>query len=242
MKIQIYSDLHHEFSPFEPPETEADLVVLAGDIDVLGRGVTWANEAFSCPVIYCCGNHEFYKGHVDHTLQKMRDRASPHVLVMENEVWVHKQTRFLVTCAWTDFTSTGDAVTASALCAEWLNDFKVIRAGDSYRRFRPADAVKRNRVAFDFLATELAKPFKGKTVVVTHHCPIPQAAGMEDHGHLNAAYSNRWHALVELADTWIFGHTHHAIDMELSGCRLISNPRGYPGQKTGFNAALTIEV
>ncbi|EPJ2812714.1 serine/threonine protein phosphatase, partial [Pseudomonas putida] len=44
------------------------------------------------------------------------------------------------------------------------------------------------------------------------------------------------------ADVWIFGHTHHAVDTIVSGCRLISNPRGYPGERTGFSPDFTIEV
>ena len=37
MRIRVYSDLHLEFAPFEPPATDVDVVVLAGDIDVKGR-------------------------------------------------------------------------------------------------------------------------------------------------------------------------------------------------------------
>ena len=66
MNIAIYSDLHNEFSEYIPPKTDADLMVLAGDINVLERGVEWANEVFCCPVIYVCGNHEFYRGHIDY--------------------------------------------------------------------------------------------------------------------------------------------------------------------------------
>lgn len=44
MKIQIFSDLHNEFAPFEPPSTDASR--LAGDIDTQARGVSWANEVF----------------------------------------------------------------------------------------------------------------------------------------------------------------------------------------------------
>jgi len=32
MKIHVLSDLHTEFADFVPPETDADVVVLAGDI------------------------------------------------------------------------------------------------------------------------------------------------------------------------------------------------------------------
>lgn len=242
MKIQIYSDLHLEFSPFEPPSMDADIVVLAGDIDVLMRGVKWANVTFDRPVVYCCGNHEFYKGHIDHTLRKMRSAAAPHVNVLENQVWIHDRTRFLVTTGWTNFSSTGDVTAAVMTCGQWMNDFRVIRADESFRRLRPADVIERNRIAYDFLTQELAQPFAGKTIVITHHCPIPEVAGQKHDGHLNAAYFNRWHSLLGSVDVWIFGHTHHSIDIELGGCRLISNPRGYPREETGFIADFTIEI
>ena len=62
MKIQIYSDLHLEFARFDPAPSDADVVILAGDIDIKSRGVSWANDTFQCPVIYVCGNHEYYGG------------------------------------------------------------------------------------------------------------------------------------------------------------------------------------
>ena len=34
MKLHILNDLHIEFEAFEPPATDADLVILAGDIGV----------------------------------------------------------------------------------------------------------------------------------------------------------------------------------------------------------------
>jgi predicted phosphodiesterase len=147
----------------------------------------------------------------------------------------------LVTTGWTDFSSMGNAVEAMITCGMWMNDFQVIRAEESFRRLRPADVIERNHEAFDFLVSELNKPFDGKTIVVTHHCPIPEAVGDKQDGHLIAAYTNRWHALVPLADVWIFGHTHRAIDLEWKGCRIISNPRGYPQEETGFVPDFTIE-
>lgn len=79
-------------------------------------------------------------------------------------------------------------------------------------------------------------------IVITHHCPIQDVAGEGHEGHLGAAYFNQWHDLVASADVWISGHTHHAVDTVIAGCRLVSNPRGYPGERTGFSADLTIEV
>src|SRR5262245_45779782 len=61
MKIRILSDLHLEFMDWQPPQVEADVVVLAGDIHVSVRGLEWAREHFpTMPVVYVAGNHEFY--------------------------------------------------------------------------------------------------------------------------------------------------------------------------------------
>ena len=243
MKVLVYSDLHLEFRAFEPPQVDADLVVLAGDISVRGQGVTWANQTFRSPVIYVPGNHEYYKGgHLDRTLIRMKQAADEHVHVLENEFLVIGDTRFLVTTAWTDFTSTGDYKKAMYECWEWMNDFRVIRSGEGFRKLRPVDLIARNITARDFLATELAKHFDGKTVVITHHCPIQEVAGDGHVGHLGAAYFNKWNDLVSQADAWIFGHTHHAVDTVVSGCRLVSNPKGYPGEKTGFSPEFIIEI
>lgn len=241
MKILVLSDLHNEFAKFTPPDVQADVVVLAGDIDLSTRGVMWANQAFEQPVIYCCGNHEFYRGHIDRTLEKIRGAAADHVRVLENEVFVADGVRFLVACGWTDFAATGDAVAAAWVCAQGMNDFRMIRAAN-YRRLRPADLIERNAATRAFLAEELRKPFDGKTVVVTHHCPLPEAAGTQQEGHLGAAYFNRWHGLVEQADLWIFGHTHECLDVVLGKCRIVSNAKGYPGETTGFDAGKIVEI
>ncbi|HDS1738364.1 metallophosphoesterase [Pseudomonas putida] len=242
MKLLIYSDLHNEFTPFEPPAHDVDVVILAGDISTKDRGVKWANEAFKCPVIYTPGNHEFYRGHLDRTLVKMRESAAEHVYVLDNQSLILGETRFLVSTGWTDFTATGDYQAAMRVCAEWMNDFKYIRIGEGYRKLRPADLIARNITARKFLVTELAKGFEGRTIVVTHHCPLRELAGDGHEGHLGAAYFNEWHDLITEADAWIFGHTHHAVDTVISGCRVLSNPRGYPGERTGFSSDFIIEV
>lgn len=242
MKLYVLSDLHNEFSPFEPTAGDYDLVMLVGDIDVKGRGVKWANEAFACPVIYICGNHEFYGGHIDHTLRKMKEAALPHVHVLENGIFIWNQTRFLCATAWTDFSSTGNVVAATQTAWDWMNDFRVIRTGENYRRLRPSDLISRNRASFAWLSKELDEPFDGKTVVVTHHAPIPEVMGNKHEGHLSAAYSNRWHEILDKADLWIFGHTHRAVDVTLGRCRVVSNPRGYPNEDTGFDPGLVVDL
>src|SRR6516165_8216488 len=44
MRLHVLSDLRIEQQPFEAAEVEADVVVLAGDIDRGARGVEWAAQ------------------------------------------------------------------------------------------------------------------------------------------------------------------------------------------------------
>lgn len=61
MKIQILSDLHLSVAPMEVPRTDADVVVLAGDIARPQQAIQWA-LGFPQPVVYVPGNHEYYGG------------------------------------------------------------------------------------------------------------------------------------------------------------------------------------
>ena len=242
MKLQIYSDLHLGFARFKPAPRDADVVILAGDIDIKSRGVAWANDTFHCPVIYVCGNHEYYGGHIDHTFRKMQEAAAPHVHVLENEALILNQTRFLVTTAWTDYSSTGDVAASKRAAWECMNDFAVIRADEGYRRLYPDDLIAKSKTAFAWLTQELEKPFDGQTVVVTHHAPVLDYVGDKLPENLIAAYANDWPELLDKADLWIYGHTHVAADFLKNGCRVISNPRGYPNQQTGFDPDCLIEI
>jgi predicted phosphodiesterase len=241
MKILVYSDLHTEFEDFTPPATGADVVILAGDIGVKTRGVQWANAAFGCPVIYVCGNHEFYDGHLERTLEEMKAVAASHVHVLENECWIWNQTRFLCATAWTDFSLTGSTDIAMRRAAELMNDFRVIRTGADNRRLRPEDVAVRNLASRTWLSQELSKPFAGLTAVVTHHAPLVGVLnGPRDH--LDAAYANHWPDLVHQADLWVFGHTHCPVDLMERDCRVVSNPRGYPGERLQFRSDFEVEI
>ena len=245
MRIHLLSDLHLEFQDFSPATHDADVVVLAGDIDLLARGVEWANKNFCCPVIYVAGNHEYYKGHLNRTLEKMREKALPHVHVLENDQVVIDGVRFIGTTGWTDFYST-DNVTAALHTAQIsMNDYKQIRAGVNYRRIKPIELQQKSQFAKQWLLSNLSTKYQGKTVVVTHHAPLPECApGIKyELGHLAAAYVNDWQEFAECnIDIWLHGHTHIGYDKAIEGIRYASNPRGYPFEETGFVSDLILTI
>jgi Icc-related predicted phosphoesterase len=271
MKIHLLSDLHNEFERYSPSlaAKQADIVVLAGDIDVKARGMDYARHAFACPVIYVPGNHEFYGGHLDATLEKMRAKTCDRVRVMDNDEWIFKGVRFIGATCWTDYSSAGDVLLAQWGAVQELNDFKKIRAA-GYRKLQTGDLVMRNHRSLKWLHERLAERFDGPTVVVSHHAPSMLSIGnalaedsdyvkrwnmavgssskmgstyIKDISHLDASYANPWDALMGNSITlWLHGHTHHAVDYQIKGTRIVSNPRGYPGETTGFDCELLVEV
>lgn len=248
MRVRIYSDLHCEMDARPgllplPTSDDVDLVILGGDIHTRGRGVKWAQAAFDAPVAYICGNHEFYSGHIDKTLRSMKEQAEgSQVHVLENDVLIVGHVRILGATAWTDFAAHGNVYQSSQEAKRCMNDFRKIRAGEGYRALAVSDVISRNHETYQWLARELAQEFEGKTIVVTHHCPLAEFSGPEQGSALMPAYSNQWPELVSQADVWAFGHTHSKVDEIFKGCRIISNPRGYPSEECGFDAGFVIEV
>lgn len=247
ISIHPLSDLHNEFSVYQPEVLDADVVLLVGDIDVKARGVKWASEAFpNSTVLYVPGNHEYYGGQLGHTLRKMREAASEtnNVKVVDRDEVVIGGVRFLGATGWTNYTSTGNLPVAQWDAQQTMKDFKKIRTA-SYSRTRPLDFMKENQLTVDWLRAKLAEPFEGKTAVMTHHAPLMEL--IDDHPesgtHIDACYANRWNAMMgSTVDIWFSGHTHFAMDKVIDGTRNISNQRGYPGEVIGFNPRLVINL
>lgn len=245
MRIHLLSDLHNEISLYSPATTSADVVILAGDIDIGRRGIDWAKENFSCPCLYVAGNHEYYKGHLANTLKKMRSAADDRVRFLDCDEAIIDGVRFLGATGWTDYTATGNMPLAKWDALQTMRDFRKIRTESNYRKTTPDDYANISTHVKSWLSGKLLEPFDGKTVVITHHAPSTlslmhaEMAG----SHLSAAYANRWEGLMgEGLDLWLHGHSHTAVDYMIDKTRIVSNPRGYPGEWTGFDEALILEI
>ena len=248
MKIRLFSDLHLEFGDFLPPQQPCDVVVLAGDIALGEEAVDWIERTFpDVPVVYVFGNHEFYGNRFDTLHDKIRLRCQgTSVHLLENEAIVLNGVRFLGATLWTDYQLTGDRVWAMTMLRDIMNDYHKIRITDRYRRITPKDILLVHMRSRHWLETELAKPFGGKTVVVTHHAPSPRSlrgTRFKDDPVLGAAYASDLSSMMGTCDMWIHGHTHDTCDYHEKGTRVISNPRGYVpyGANTEFDPDLIIE-
>ncbi|NPT37484.1 metallophosphoesterase [Paraburkholderia xenovorans] len=264
MKLLVLSDLHNEFEPIAADAeviAQADAVVLAGDIHTKDRSVEWA-QAFANnpakPVVLVAGNHEFYRGHFDYTLDKLRERArDTNIHVLENDVLVLGDVRFLGCTLWTDFRlydSDISAVVCMRDAQSAMSDFRLIRATSSYRKLYPSDTVRRHELSRAWLVNRLSEPFDGRTVVVTHHAPSPGSVEAQYEGDsLTPAYASDLESLMGPAvSLWIHGHMHTSFDYIIPACdgtnkrgtRVLCNPRGYSPRHLNphFNPGLLIEV
>src|SRR5882762_4889592 len=71
MKLHVLSDLHLTVNAFDAPSTDADVVVLAGDVARPDQAIAWASE-LAKPVVYVPGNHEYYDGSISGTVGRLK--------------------------------------------------------------------------------------------------------------------------------------------------------------------------
>jgi len=252
MKIQFCSDLHVEVhrSNYHLKKTDADVIVLAGDIHTGIEAIEFAAQESTKqdkPVIIVAGNHEFYGHDYHHILSKMREAASSHQLVhfLENDDVIIDNTRFIGCTLWTDYFGLNPEYQAinMAYCGRLLRDHVVIR--DKNKNFTPKDALALCLASKDYLDRKLNASFSGKTVVVTHHGPSLACQHKQYRfSEISTAFISDLDSLVRKADLWIYGHTHSNLYTKVGNCRLVSNQLGYPNEDipVPFRANWVVEL
>ena len=160
MKLHILSDLHNEFlrvgivDECHPwfgtiPETDADVIVLAGDIDTGVYGINWIVEAsrrLDKPIVYVLGNHEFYR-HEYYSLKKdVRGICQDtNVYLLDCDEFELNHVRILGLTLWTDYL--GDKHMPQDLAMFHANkgmiDHQLIRykVDDNEQKFKPIRAL-----------------------------------------------------------------------------------------------------
>jgi predicted phosphodiesterase len=265
MKIQLLSDLHNEFLRNGRqdqhhkwsgliPETDADLIILAGDIDNGIKGAEWAlseSERLGKAIVYVPGNHEYYGQEYFSTVEaisRLCEGSAVHCL--NPGVYIQDGLRIIGATLWTDYLACSflpkDLVMLTI--EESLVDHRKItlRSQNKNHRFLPLDALALHEQELEFINQQLSLPFAGKTIVVTHHGPHPvcqhPAYSLSE---MSGAFHSDLSAVLEQNDIelWVFGHTHANLDTVVFDTRIISNQAGYPGENVkGFDAECCIEM
>lgn len=263
MKIQYLSDLHLEFGPLTLPDPGADVLVVAGDLVNKAaalplRFFDWIEAELSRfearpEVVLTLGNHDFYGCRLE-DIEVFRAEAKVRGMsLLDNETIEIQDVRFIGSILWSDFGLWDNAKRRFAMHAAetMITDFRAIRHGDDYRRFKPTDAVALHQEAVKFIAAELAKPFPGKTVVVTHFPPHPGSVAEQWQNDLLTPYFvndvTKRGLLVSdgtSPNLWIHGHSHWTFDYQAGKTRIVANARGYDWRENvpGFDPAKTVEI
>jgi predicted phosphodiesterase len=249
MRIRVFSDIHLEFADWEPPATDADVVIVAGDLHPKPEGIAWITRHFrSVPVVYVAGNHEFYGSTYQKRLNQLQMAAesSGNIRFLENtSTWIG-DVLFLGCTLWTDFNLFHDPGTAGAAAAMGMSDYRRIRTLPNYRRIKGRDTSTWHMDSRQWLETELQRHRGVRMVVVTHHAPSPLSLDPTlPSGVMDAAYASRLDDLVAASGAclWIHGHTHCSVDYRIGSTRVFSNQRGYPDQgQTGFDPQAVVTL
>ena len=251
MKLNVLSDLHLSVGPLDPPSTNADVVILAGDLARPDEAIAWAS-ALRKPVLYVPGNHEYYGGVIGQVISELRGlTAGTPIRVLDDDEVTIDGVRFLGCTLWTDLSLFGGGHERElALRAAWqyMRDFSLIRTqGD--KLFAPDDMVMRCKQHRAWLERRLDESSEHPTVVITHHAPSPRSIHYSLSGApINAAYIVDLERLfgADRVRLWIHGHTHFSFDYSVNGTRVVCNPRGYAldgnDQNRAFDAGLIVEV
>ncbi len=131
MRLHILCDLHLEFGSAKIPPTEADVVVLAGDIHLGREGRKWARSRFpDKPIIYVLGNHEFYRHSLPELTETLkRETDGSHIHLLENSSVEINGHTFLGCTLWTDFQLSPDPEGAMQAAEGIMSDYSARSVG-----------------------------------------------------------------------------------------------------------------
>ena len=252
MKLQVLSDLHLETEAFHPePAPDADVLVLAGDVDSRWEGLARFAD-WPVPVVFVPGNHEFDQRELLTARPALRERCLAlglHLLDCDTLVLsdaAGQRVRFVGCTRWCDFDTFGADQRERALRAAgyFVKVMRATRKGAAL----DAAAVREEAVrAREWLQAQLVQPRAGwdRCVVITHYAPSLLSADPRYGRQLStASFCNADDALVPLADLWIHGHLHCRNAYEIGGTPVVCNARGHghKNEPEGFDPLRVVSV
>lgn len=275
LKFQLISDVHSRWEEvsFHP---DAQLVLAAGDLSENDDGIRWLIDS-GRPALYIPGNHEYYGSDLGTRQAQLQEICKgSKVSVLDRRTAIAGDTRILCATLWTDQYGMHPETMIQAMkimndfrnisCQEWFKEEAHSRRYTQLRqdfdsqhpqhaglfphkpeKHNPLIALLLHQDAIQYLTQELAKPWRGNTVVLTHHAPtshsllfggyFTQPEGSKFHElfarkhkpHKVGSYASSLDYLFtnHRIDIWAHGHLHEGMRYSLNGTDVITNPTGY---------------
>jgi len=215
MKLHILSDLHRDLAgEVAIPNLDADVVLLAGDIDGGFDSVRWAIRTLTQPTLLVLGNHEIVAGN-EQKLARFRELAKNSVVtILENEVWERNGVRFLGCTLWAPVnrrmrTSMNNSI-------EWLRETL-------------SQPYKGKTVVITHYSP-------------LHQSLLPEML-IDDALVKRISVDLRDLIETSNISLWVHGHVHKKQDYFCGKTRVVCNPRGYSDMvEPRFNPSCIVEV
>ena len=265
MKIALCSDLHLEFGDLFLENTEsADVLILSGDIMIAEdlRKTTGKMDddsaiyaphstaagkrfrdflsrvSFEFPhVVYIAGNHEFYHGKWNQSIEVLRAECAKYenIYFLECDTKVIDDITFTGGTLWTDCNKE-DPLTLHGLTG-CMYDYTCIKNDSAgFTKLRPMHTVDRHEKTKKYIKIVLDNT-EGKVVVVGHHAPSALSVHERYVGDtiMNGGfYSDLSEFILDHPKIvlWTHGHMHDPWDYMIGDTRVVCNPRGYIGRES----------
>ena len=263
MKIQYVSDLHLEFRSVDQiprllKNINADVLILAGDISAVSYDVEY-KKLITFLQYYCSkykyvlavsGNHEYYTNNstkencMDAINQKLKilSKKFPNYLYLNcNTITLEinkKKYMFIGATLWTKIDIKNYKYVNSN-----MNDYNMIyvNKNNDIKGYTVHEMQYLHTRHKHFIKKALEKiPSNTTVVLITHHKPILEG---ENKDILNQAYEVDMSKVITPAvKVAIHGHTHSSYRKVINNTLYVSNPKGYPNERTGFKDDAFIDV
>jgi Icc-related predicted phosphoesterase len=203
-------------------------------------------------VIYLAGNHEHYSGRWERTIPVLREETQRYhnILFCDQDRVDLGDVTFLGVSLWTDFNNHDPLTIMSA--RDMMNDYSSITENPRegiYHKLRPQTTLAKHVSDLGWLQVQLSQLQDRKVVVCSHHAPshssIHYTYQQPRYSIMNGAFvSNLDGFIMDYPQIKLFthGHVHNVFDYYIGETRVVCNPRGYPGENSGWNPQFTVEV
>jgi predicted phosphodiesterase len=268
IKIQYVSDLHLEFRclteiPKLLKNIGADVLCLAGDIVTVNDKEDFNKfvkflEYYSPKYLYLVmisGNHESYHNDKSqpikancmdmvHKKLKLLNKTFPNYLYLNCDTVTltinNSQYMFIGCTLWTKVPPEKYEMIESR-----MNDYShvYVNKNNEVVKFDISEMQRLHNRHFMFIkrSVEIATKLNIPSILMTHHKPITDADSRQSE--LTCAYESDITKIIKpIVKLAVHGHTHKHYNKEYNKTLYVSNPRGYPSQRTMFKPDLAITL